>query len=152
MNRVRLFAVLGAASLLLAGCMGGGPKQNAGALTGAVAGGLIGSAVGNGNIGAVAAGAVIGGVIGNEIGASLDAQDRKLAMDAEYRALEYGKPGAATEWRGRGGYGEVVAAAPYRVNDYSCRDYTHTIYINGRPEVARGTACKQPDGTWRPVG
>ena len=27
-----------------------------------------------------------------------------------------------------------------------------TVYIDGKPEVARGTACKQPDGSWRPVG
>ena len=39
--------------------------------------------------------------------------------------------------------------APYQRGGTDCRDYTHTIYINGRPETARGTACRQPDGTWR---
>jgi surface antigen len=132
--------------------MGNGPNQDAGALTGAVAGGIIGSALGNGNIGAVAAGAVVGGLIGNEIGAGLDAQDRQMAEATEYRALEYGRSGTPVQWRGRKVYGDVVVGSSYRVNDYSCRDYTHTIYIDGRPEVARGTACKQPDGSWRPVG
>jgi len=152
MNSVRRFGVLAGLCLGLAGCMGNGPNQDAGALTGAVAGGIVGSALGNGNIGAVAAGAVVGGLIGNEIGAGLDAQDRRMAMAAETRALEYGRPGTPVQWRGRRGYGDVVVGSYYRVNDYNCRDYTHTIYIDGRPEVARGTACKQPDGSWRPVG
>ena len=51
-----------------------------------------------------------------------------------------------------GRYGEVVPMAPYRRGPQDCRDYTHTIYINGRPEVMRSTACRNPDGTWRNVG
>ena len=150
MNRIALIGALGAVSLTLAGCMGGGPKQDAGALTGAVAGALVGSTVGNGNLGVVAVGALVGGFIGNEVGAGLDAQDRRMAMDAEYRALEYSRTGVPVQWRGRSGrYGDVIAGSSYRVNDYSCRDYTHTIYIDGQPEVARGTACRQPDGTWK---
>ena len=153
MNRIGLLCVMAAASLTLAGCMGGGPKQDAGAITGAVAGAIVGGAVGNGNLGAVAVGALVGGFIGNEIGANLDANDRRLAVDAEFRALEYGRAGVPVQWRGRSGrYGDVIAGAQYRVNDTNCRDYTHTIYIDGRPEVARGTACRQPDGTWQPVG
>ena len=152
MNRMALIAVLGAASLTLAGCMGNGPNQDAGTLFGALGGAVVGSSLGNGSLGAAAAGAVIGGFIGNSIGADLDANDRRLASNAEYRALEYGRTGAPVEWRGRSGrYGDVVAGSAYRVNDYNCRDYTHTIYIDGRPQVARGTACKQPDGTWRTV-
>ena len=152
MNRIALIGALGAVALTLAGCMGGGPKQDAGALTGAVAGALVGGAVGNSNIGAVAVGALVGGFIGNEVGADLDAQDRKMAMDAEYRALEYSRTGVPIQWHGHSGrYGDVIAGASYRVNDYNCRDYTHTIYIDGQPEVARGTACRQPDDTWKVV-
>jgi surface antigen len=33
----------------------------------------------------------------------------------------------------------------------NCRQFTHTIYIDGRPQTARGTACRNPDGTWQPV-
>jgi surface antigen len=152
MNRLGLIVVLGVASVTLAGCLGNGPKQDAGTLFGAVTGGLVGSAVGNGNLGAAAAGAVIGGFIGNEIGAGLDEADRRMAADAQYRALEYGRTGAPVTWRGRrGNHGDVVAGSAYRVNDYNCRDYTTTIYIDGRPETARGTACRQPDGSWRTV-
>jgi surface antigen len=152
MNRIGVLAVPAIMCLALAGCLGDGPKQDAGALGGAVAGGLIGGAVGHGNLGAIAAGAIAGGLIGNAIGADLDAADRRMAMEAEYRALEYGRAGAPVQWRGRSGrYGDVVAGPIYRVNDFRCRDYTDTIYIDGRPETARGTACRQPDGTWKPV-
>ena len=152
MNRLGLISVLSAASLMLTGCLGGGPKQDVGAVGGAVTGAIVGSALGKGSLGAVAAGAVVGGFIGNEIGTGLDAADRRMAADAEYRALEFGRTGAPVGWRGRSGrYGDVVAGSPYRVNDTNCRDYTNTIYVDGRPQVARGTACRQPDGTWQPV-
>ena len=37
-------------------------------------------------------------------------------------------------------------------NGRRCRAFTETIYIGGRPETARGVACRNPDGTWTPVG
>jgi surface antigen len=151
MSRIALVGVLGAASVTLAGCMGNGPNQDAGTLFGAATGAIVGGALGNGNLGAVAAGAVIGGFLGNAIGQELDANDQRLAANAQYAALNSGQTGAPVQWHGRRNYGNVVAGSPYRVNDYNCRDYTHTIYIDGRPEVARGTACRQPDGTWRVV-
>lgn len=153
MNRIGFVGALAVLVLPLAGCMGNGPNQDVGTLFGAATGAVVGGALGNGSLGAVAAGAVVGGFLGNALGSELDAADQRRAVDAQYRALEYGRTGAPVEWRGgRGRYGDVVAGSPYRVNDYNCRDYTHTIYIDGRPEVARGTACKQPDGTWRVVG
>jgi hypothetical protein len=32
-----------------------------------------------------------------------------------------------------------------------CREYQSTAVINGQPEQTVGTACLQPDGTWRIV-
>jgi hypothetical protein len=32
-----------------------------------------------------------------------------------------------------------------------CREYTATADIGGRTQTLVGTACPQPDGTWRPV-
>jgi surface antigen len=45
----------------------------------------------------------------------------------------------------------VVPGASYQVNAYDCREFTHTIYVDGEPQVARGTACRQEDGSWRTV-
>ena len=122
---------------------------------GAVAGGLVGSAVsrGNGRIAAVIAGAAIGGIVGSEIGRSLDRVDRQYAQRAELDALEKGRSGEQTEWRNpeSGRHGVVVPSYPYLRGKKSCRDYTHKIYINGNQQALRGTACRNPDGTWRSV-
>lgn len=32
-----------------------------------------------------------------------------------------------------------------------CREYTSTVLVNGRPVESYGTACLQPDGSWRIV-
>jgi surface antigen len=33
-----------------------------------------------------------------------------------------------------------------------CREFQQTVNIGGKTEQAFGTACRQPDGTWRVVG
>jgi surface antigen len=161
MNIVRL----GAAAIIagaLAACAatpetGQGAKENTGTLVGALAGGLIGSQFGGGTgerIAAGLAGAAIGGMIGNRIGASMDDEDRQRAYAAQMQALESGKSGAAVAWRNpdSGRYGSVVPGPVYQSNGLQCRPFTHTVYIDGRPQVARGNACRNPDGTWTAVG
>ena len=39
----------------------------------------------------------------------------------------------------------------YYVRDQPCREYTTDVIIDGRPQQMRGKACRQSDGTWRPV-
>ena len=142
------FVRLSAAALLalsMAACAGTpetgqGPKENTGTLVGAVAGGLIGSQ--------------FGGLIGNRIGAGMDDDDKRRAYAAQMQALEGGKSGVAVAWKNpySGRYGSVVPGPAYESNGLQCRPYTHTIYINGQPQVARGNACRNPDGTWTAVG
>lgn len=154
--------MLGASALLmmsigLAGCGPEGPsKADTGMVVGAVAGGILGNQVGkgSGNIAATALGAVVGGIVGSEIGRSMDAQDRRLAQEAEFDALERGQSGVSRQWRNpdNGRYGEVVPSRPYKRGAVDCRDYTHKIYVDGRPQAMRGTACRNPDGTWSNVG
>ncbi len=134
-----------------------GPNRNTqgGTVVGAVAGGLLGSQVGKGSgrVAGAAVGAFLGGVVGHEIGRRMDEVDRRAAMEAEYRALETGKAGSATPWRNpsSGHYGTVVPGQPYMASNQHCRPYTHTIYINGRPETLTGRACRRPDGSWHKV-
>ncbi|MDQ0509763.1 glycine zipper domain-containing protein [Ancylobacter amanitiformis] len=138
----------------LAGCQATqeNPNMVGGAATGAVAGGIIGAIAGR-NVAGAAIGALAGGLIGGTIGAALDDQDRQRAQAAEMQALEYGSPGAPVSWRGdNGNYGTVVPGPAYaRGGSPKCREFTHTIYIDGQPQTARGTACRNPDGTWAPV-
>ena len=142
----------------VAACGGPGnaPKQDQGLVGGAVIGGILGSQMGRGKgsvVGGVL-GAVAGGVIGHEIGRSLDERDRRLARQAELDAFERGTSHQPVRWRNpdNGRYGEVVPGPSYRRGPQDCREYTHTVYIDGRPQAMRGTACRNPDGTWNNVG
>jgi surface antigen len=135
---------------------GPGAKENTGTLLGALGGAAIGSQFGGGASGHVAGalvGAGLGALIGNRIGASLDEEDARRAYAAQEAALDHGDPGVATSWKNpdSGRYGTVIPGPMYVDNGRNCRSYTHTIYIDGRPQTARGTACRNPDGTWTPL-
>ncbi len=149
--RLIMTALMISLATALSAC-GGGPREDMGTVVGAVAGGAIGNQFGKGDgrVAATIAGIVIGGIIGSDIGRQLDENDRRRAARAEYAALENGRSGVAEGWRNpdTGHYGRVVPERPYRVGGRDCRNYTHTIYINGEPETMRGRACRNRDGTW----
>jgi surface antigen len=155
------FATITTIALTLAACAGDpesgrGPKENTGTLLGALSGAAIGSAFGGGTSGHVAGaliGAGAGALIGNRIGAAMDDEDKKRAYEAEMNALENGQSGAPVGWRNpdSGRYGSVVPGPAYVQSGRNCRAYTETIYIDGRPQTARGTACRNADGSWTPL-
>ncbi len=91
-----------------------------------------------------------GGLIGGAIGSSLNANDRQIALNAEYKALEYSKAGEIINWAGSDGtaLGQVKAVQPYRVGSQDCRQYNHELTINGVKNATRGTACRNNDGSW----
>jgi surface antigen len=158
------FAAIAVMGLALAACagspdgMGPGPKENTGTLLGAGTGALVGASVAGGGTGNRVAGGVIGAalgaIIGNRVGAALDDEDKQRAYAAQMDALERGSSGAPVSWRNpdSGRYGTVVPGPAYQEAGRNCRSFTTTIYIDGRPQTARGTACRNPDGTWTPLG
>lgn len=91
-----------------------------------------------------------GGLIGGKIGSDLSSRDRRKALEAEYKALEYGQSGQVIAWKSDRGEdrGEVIAAQPYRVGSQDCRQYVHTLYTGQASQTARGTACRNSDGSW----
>ena len=97
--------------------------------------------------------AMAGGLVGGLTGADLDSRDRRRALEAEYRALEYMQAGQSVIWGKAGSdrYGEVVAGSPYRVGAQNCRQYKHTVQISQRSRTARGAACRNDDGSWTPL-
>lgn len=98
--------------------------------------------------------ALNGGIIDENVNARLDRTTRKMALQAEYRALEYTPAGEAVDWDSEGTavHGEVVASQPYRVGSQDCRHYTHTVSIGGDPAAkGQGTACRNGDGSWTPL-
>jgi surface antigen len=156
---IRKFTVLAVAltGVILAACSSDpGPKEVGGTLVGAGAGALTGNAAGGaaGNRAAgAAAGAAIGGMLGNRIGAAMDDEDKRRAYAAQMQALDKGPSGAPVAWRNpdSGRYGSIVPGPAYDSNGRNCRQFTHTIYIDGKPQTARGTACRDPDGSWQPA-
>jgi surface antigen len=133
-----------------------GPNQGFGAAFGALTGAVVGSSLGSNTgtrVAGAIAGAAVGGILGGAIGSSLDEQDRQRAYAAQMQAIQYGEPGAPVSWRNpeSGRYGTVVPGQAYQQSGTTCRQYSHTVYIDGRPQTARGTACRNPDGTWTPV-
>ncbi len=141
--KTSFIATILAGALALAGCQAS--NETIGQATGAVAGGT-------GRIAATIVGALAGGVIGGAIGRGLDTRSKNAALTAEYNALERGPVGQPVAWQGTNGtYGQVVPQQPYQVGSQNCRRYTHTIYVDGTPQEASGTACRNPDGTWQPL-
>ncbi len=94
--------------------------------------------------------AAIDAMIGGELGDKLDEADRKAVYEAQHRALEFNRSGTPVAWNNpaSGNNGEVVPGPAYTINNSQCRDYSHTIYIDGQPQVSRGTACRKRDGGW----
>lgn len=85
----------------------------------------------------------IGGLMAGPLGASLSETDREKGWSAEMAALDGGK---RASWRGdKGNFGFVEPGAA----SGNCRAYTHTIYLDGRPQKAGGNACKGADGLWK---
>lgn len=139
MVRAKALVVLGALALVGCSQTTTGPGQ----AFAPTDGGIAGSAAGSTDL--------AGGVIANVAGRDLDPTARRMAQEAEYQALEFGKTGSPIAWKNGAYHGEVVPGPPYQVNAYNCRDYTHTIYGPGRPQTARATACHGPNGRWQPV-
>ncbi len=83
------------------------------------------------------------GVVGTAIGQSLDSEDRATAIAAQNDAVN---SGARKTWRGAHGTYGFIEPGPEGV---TCRDYTHKIFINGRPQEGRGQACRKSEGGWR---
>tara|TARA_Y100000815_G_scaffold108865_1_gene97487 strand:- start:39914 stop:40411 length:498 start_codon:yes stop_codon:yes gene_type:complete len=97
--------------------------------------------------------ALHGGILPEEIKTQMNGATRDAALQAEYQALEYTPAGQKVTWGETGAplKGEVVPSQPYRVGSQDCRQYTHTVFTGGAPVASRGTACRNPDGSWTPL-
>lgn len=107
----------------------------------------------SGKIAGTVISAMGGGLIAGGIGAGLTDREKRSALEAEYKALEYTASGQTVTWKSdqSNRYGEVVAAQPYRVGSQDCRQYKHTVFAGGAGATARGTACRNADGSWTPL-
>lgn len=156
-NRAVKFVAIAALGLSLTACaQNSGPKQGLGTIGGAILGGIAGAQFGSGQgrLIATGIGAVLGSLAGGEIGRSLDRADQQYMGNTTQRALEYENSGESIAWNNpdSGHYGTVTPQPAYQnsTGQY-CREFQQTITIGGQREQAYGTACRQPDGTWKIV-
>lgn len=132
------------------------PNQTVGTLLGGGLGALLGSQVGGGKgqLAAVALGALGGAFLGSEVGRRLDEVDRIKASNTQTRALESNRTGVASSWVNpdTGHSGSVKPTRTFQTaSGENCRNYEHTVTMDGRSEIVMGTACRQADGNWRSV-
>ena len=138
-------------SLLLAisGCTSEPTKQDAGMVIGGILGGVLGSQVGHGDgtTAAIIVGTMLGGAIGGSVGKSMDDVDRLKTN----HTLETVRTGVPSQWKNpdSGNTYAVVPTRTYETNSGPCREYTIDAMIGGKPEKVYGTACRQPDGSWK---
>lgn len=79
----------------------------------------------------------------------MSARAQTDARNAQYNALQFGRPGAPRAWTADNGVSGSVSVGPFvRVNSIDCRDFTHVVKAGGNDYSRRGTACRETDGTW----
>ena len=131
-------------------------------------GGLIGGGMGAG-IGYAAGesrGAAIGGILGLGLGALIAAaadNDRHHVRHVAYappRPPVYMPPPAYApppaypapyDQSYQAPYQPSPYGAPWQYSQAYCRQYSGSLNIDGRSQPSYGTACLQPDGTWRVI-
>ena len=154
MKSTRIAIALAAAVSLAACATDQGEKQTLGTLIGAGLGGLAGSQIGSGTgqLAAVGAGVLLGGLLGSEVGKSLDRADRAFAERNAQGSLESTPSGQTSGWVNpdSGHSGSFTPTQTYSTaSGQPCREYHSTVTIDGQIEDVYGTACREPDGSWR---
>jgi surface antigen len=138
---------------------GGGPmisKQTGGAVLGGVGGAVAGSQFGKGKgqLAMTAVGTLLGAFLGSEVGSSLDRADHTYANQAGQQAFENARVGQSIAWNNpdSGHTGMVTPTRTYeQAPGQFCREYQQTVMVGGQEQRSFGTACRQPDGSWKVV-
>ena len=148
----KVTAVAAALAVALAACENPPTKEQTGAVAGAVVGGVVGSTIGGGTgrTVAIVAGTIAGAVIGGRIGQKMDEADRLKAA----QALESTPTGQSSSWKNpdSGAQYTFTPTKTYEAGSGPCRDFTVVGTVDGKPENVQGTACRQPDGSWKTKG
>jgi surface antigen len=131
-------------------------KTTGGALVGAGLGGLAGSQIGHGTgkLAATGAGVLLGALLGGSVGQSLDRADLNYAHQTTQSTLETAPSGQPVAWHNpdNGHNGTIVARPAYQApTGQFCREFQQTITVGGQTQEGYGTACRQPDGSWKIV-
>ena len=152
MKKILCFILTGILLIPLIGCQGQSQRQQSGAVVGGVLGGVLGSNVGRGEgrTAAIIGGTLLGAMVGSEIGRYMDETDELKSQ----RALEMNRDRQVSQWHNPN-TGADISTTPvntYQRNDGTyCREYQTEIIVEGQRQKGFGTACRQPDGSWKIV-
>lgn len=150
-RRSWIFLAVITLALGIAGCANQGPQEQSGMVIGGLVGGLLGAQVGQGQgrTAAVIAGTLAGAAVGGSVGRSMDATDRMRTA----ATLETVRTGVSSSWVNpdTGNQYTVTPVKTYGSASEPCREYTMTALIGGKRQQVYGTACRQPDGSWKVV-
>lgn len=127
------------------------PKAVLGGFLGAAGGAGI-AALAGGGPGVIVASALGGALLGGFVGKKLDDRDKQMAAQAASQAFEHNRSGQSSVWNNpdSGNSGSVTPTKTYQIaNGQYCREYSQTITVGGEQHQAYGTACRQPDGSWK---
>jgi surface antigen len=129
-------------------------KTTGGGLVGAGLGGLAGSQLGHGTgkLAMTGLGVLAGGLLGSSVGASLDRADVAYSQRSMQQGLETSQSHRSTAWRNpdSGASGTITPVNTFQSSTgQNCREFQQTITVGGRTEEGYGTACRQPDGSWK---
>jgi surface antigen len=138
-------------ALSAVGCETPPTREQGGMIVGGILGGVLGAQVGEGSgrTAATILGTLAGAAIGGAVGRSMTDTDRLKAA----HTLESVRTGVPARWVNPD-TGNSYVVVPTRTFDQAgapCRDYTIDATIGGAKEKVVGTACRQPDGSWRVV-
>jgi surface antigen len=147
------------------GCVQAGSGINAGTLLGGALGGFAGSHVGGGSgrLAATALGVFLGSAIGTSAGSSCHATTRRYVEPQRHHRRERRRHShrhhqpqqqpyylqAPVTQIAPPTFVQPVTSAPAQQS--VCREYTAEAMIAGEVQPVFGTACLQPDGSWRIV-
>lgn len=154
MNRLKLI-LIPCLAFSLGAC--DASNEQIGTIAGAIGGAVVGDALGGHGtekVILIAAGTLAGAWLGGSIGRRLDEADRQYMATNTQQALETNQSGTQSQWINpdSGHQGTVTPQPAYKnQDDQYCREFTQTVTIAGKTEEAYGTACRQPDGSWRIV-
>ncbi len=143
------------ATCLMGGCAGTYTKKDTGTALGALSGGALAYGLGkdssNKEIWTVL-GIGLGAMMGSQLGAQLDERDRLLAGQTLQNSLELNQNAIPRQWKNpdNGHSGAVIPVKTYQTQTGQyCREFQQTITVGNQTQDAWGTACRQPDGSWK---
>ncbi|MDF1750728.1 MAG: glycine zipper 2TM domain-containing protein [Alphaproteobacteria bacterium] len=127
-----------------------------GDVLGSVVGGLAGAALGSqfgkgdGKTIAIISGAIVGVLAGGSIGRSVDVTNNNC-ISKTFETVPDSQP---VVWQGQ--QDQTYSITPTNTFEVApgayCREYTSTATVSNQQQKVFGTACRQPDGTWKIIG